>query len=157
MIKRLLRALFGYYVLCIPAKYASLAINLLREKNLVFWGCSLADDAFRLCVTKSGYDCLQERIAAPSILFKKKGAPFFLYRYRSHVGLLFGALAALSLFVFSFSVVWDVRITGNERQSDQHILKTLEEVGLGVGARIEVWIQRKLPTALFSAIRSCPL
>ena len=137
MIKSLLRFLSGYYVLCIPEKYASLTINLLRERNDASWGYSLADGNFFLRVKKSGYLFLQEKITGPSILcVEKKGIPFFLFRHRSHIGLVCGAFFALLLVLFSFSVVWDVRIEGNELQSDQQVVKTLEEAGLKIGERI---------------------
>ena len=137
MIKRLLRFLLGYYALSIPAKYASLTINLLRENNAVSWGYSLAGDNLRLFVMKNGYKCLKEKIGTTALLLvEKRGAPFFLYRYRNHVGLLCGGAVALFLLLSSFSVLWDVRIEGNEIQSDRQIAETLKGAGLDVGERI---------------------
>ena len=137
MIKAMLRFLLGYYVLRVPSKYASLVINLLHDKNIASWGYSLADDVFYLRTSKNGCVCLQEKITAPSSLsVEKKGMPFLLYRYRCHIGLLCGALVALILFLSSFSVLWDVRIEGNEMQTDRQIAETLEGAGLCIGGQI---------------------
>ena len=137
MIKRLLRLVLGYSVLCVPAKFASLVINLLREKNIASWGYSMADGGFRFCTTRRGYLYLKEKIGAPTlVVLDQKGASFFLYRRRKHVGLLCGALLAVLLFLASFSVLWDVRIEGNEVQSDQQITAILKDAGLEIGRRI---------------------
>ncbi len=48
--------------------------------------------------------------------------------------LLAGILISTLFYLFSFSFVWDVRISGNEEYSDSDVLSELETVGLYSGA-----------------------
>ena len=48
--------------------------------------------------------------------------------------LLAGILISTLFYLFSFSFVWDVRISGNEEYSDSDVLSELEAVGLYSGA-----------------------
>ena len=58
----------------------------------------------------------------------------FLCRAKRRYGLLLGLLAVLLVYIFSSRLVWDIRISGNERLTDYAIEETLNEYGLRVGS-----------------------
>ena len=61
------------------------------------------------------------------------------------------AAAALALALFSSSVVWDVRVEGNERLTDSEVVLALEGCGLRVGDLWWTLDRSKIETALLSS------
>jgi similar to stage IV sporulation protein len=66
-------------------------------------------------------------------LDKIGGFPFFLYYRRKRIGFALGALIAVLMIVSFESIIWDVRISGNETLTETEILDALEECGFGIG------------------------
>ncbi|MBQ7390436.1 MAG: sporulation protein YqfD [Clostridia bacterium] len=61
------------------------------------------------------------------------GVPGFFIRGRKRYGLIFALILICVIYFLSSGLVWDVRVSGNETLSDQSIIDSLEQVGLGVG------------------------
>ena len=64
------------------------------------------------------------------------GLPHLLSRYRYRFGIVVGGILALALIFLAHNVVWDVRVTGNERVTSSAVIETLKEYGFGVGSYI---------------------
>ncbi len=58
----------------------------------------------------------------------------FIWRSRRRYGAFLGIIVMTVLFIFTTGLVWDVRITGNERISDYAIENSLSDLGLEVGS-----------------------
>ena len=58
--------------------------------------------------------------------------------FRHKIALALGLIASLMIIILSSSIVWDVRIEGNERLTDAAIKRELEECGFSVGTS---WIR----------------
>ena len=66
-------------------------------------------------------------------LERRRGAPYFLRRFRRRYALLFGLFfSSLALFLSSF-FIWDFTIEGNRTVSDEEILRALERNGVKLG------------------------
>ena len=61
------------------------------------------------------------------------GVPGLFIRGRKRYGLIFALILICVIYFLSSGLVWDVRVSGNETLSDQSIIDSLEQVGLGVG------------------------
>jgi similar to stage IV sporulation protein len=61
------------------------------------------------------------------------GIPSLLVRYRHRYGIALGVFFSLALIFLSGSVVWDIRIDGEDRLSENEVLSALEECGLSLG------------------------
>lgn len=64
------------------------------------------------------------------------GLPHIIHRYRKRYGIAVGAVIALAIVMISGQYIWDVRVSGNVRLSEDEVVTALEEQGLGVGSRI---------------------
>ena len=57
----------------------------------------------------------------------------FLIGVSHRYGMLLGLLASILIFIFSSGLVWDVRISGNDRLSEYKLEQILDNSGLSVG------------------------
>jgi len=83
---------------------------------------------------------------------KQQGFPALVSKALKHKAMCAATLASLLLAVLSPCVVWDVRVSGNERLSDESIIESLESVGFGVG---DLWYglnRSAAETALMEAV-----
>ena len=58
-----------------------------------------------------------------------------VYRGRYRYGVFLALILSVIVYVYSSGVVWDIRISGNDRLSDYNIEELLTEHGLSVGTR----------------------
>ena len=79
-------------------------------------------------------------------LGEAQGIYGFICRIKYRWGLLLGLILTALLYAFSSRLVWDVRISGNERLTDYAIEEALSEYGLKIGAP---W--RSIDTSLVEA------
>ena len=58
-----------------------------------------------------------------------------MIRCSKRYGLLLALVTSLVFFVFSSGLVWDIRVSGNDRLTDYEIENALDDLGFGVGSR----------------------
>ncbi len=66
---------------------------------------------------------------------RERGFPDLLSRYRHRYGFFLGICLFFAIIVWSGSVVWDIRVEGNENLTVKEVKKTLADCGLFVGAK----------------------
>lgn len=113
--------------------------NLLLQRSFPFTGLTREGDNVRFWVRASDARRLAkaaEEIGLRLTLVERRGLPALFFSYRHRFGLLVGGLIALLLLFFSSRVVWDVRITGNERIPTGEIETLLAENGLSAGVSL---------------------
>lgn len=112
--------------------------NFAHVHNLDCWGYNKADDNFSLMFTLRGKNAITKSstLGAHIASVRARGLLPFLLRSRARVGLALGGVASVLLAVFFSTLVWDVRITGNERYTDSYIKAQLAQNGLAVGTHI---------------------
>lgn len=64
---------------------------------------------------------------------EKHGIAFKLYRYKYRYGILLGVIAFCFIVHLCSTIVWDIRITGNDRISDDSLIEFLYENGIYPG------------------------
>jgi similar to stage IV sporulation protein len=69
----------------------------------------------------------------PLRVMGKGGLPFLLRRVTHRPGLWVGGVLAILLVAAAQSVVWDIRVSGNETVSDRAVKESLAACGLSVG------------------------
>ncbi len=133
----LLRYLLGFVRIQAASCKKEEMLNLLRENNENSWGYFLAGGAFCLSTTRRGAALLtQSPLASAGLILSKKGILADLWHARARAGLLFGLVVSALIFLSFSSLVWDVRVEGNERLSNDKVLLELQECGLFVGLPI---------------------
>ena len=68
-------------------------------------------------------------------VLRRAGLPALLYRYRHRYGIALGALLCTLIIALSGGVIWDIRIDGNRRLSEDDVIAELRECGLKVGTK----------------------
>ncbi len=135
MMRSALNVLFGWREISVPKAHAVRALNLIREHQYAHWRLRHAADgslSFRMRLKDSAQYLVELNEATGG---RVHGLPALLARYRGRWGIPVGALLFAILVWQSCTVVWDVKISGNEKLSEKEIVTMLEEFGFGVGAR----------------------
>lgn len=91
---------------------------------------------------------------------KREGGYFFLRRYRRRFGIPLGVIAAAALVIFLEQFVWKIEIHGNEKLSDNQVLKLLSENGVETGTysplidvnELEINIKRRVPDIAWMSV-----
>ena len=131
------RRLRGEVRLRVDCPFPERFLNLCAQRKLRFWDVErLGEESLRCTLPRRDYALL--RLALGDFpcelrLERRRGAPYFLRRFRRRYALLFGlAFSALALFLSSF-FIWDFTIEGNRAVSDEEILRSLERNGVKLG------------------------
>ncbi len=128
---RLDEFVFGYRRGSVERKHVSKLANLLLKNEI----CS--------GITPKGSFTIREKdkrrfvsLAKPRVRFdlgEPQGIYGFLYRSRRRYGIFAAVITLLCICLFTSGLVWDVRISGNERLSDYVIEDVLSANGFEVG------------------------
>ena len=132
----LLHFFTGYRRLRVFSTQAGEVMNILRTR-----GYSCED--FEFCEEYAYFSC-SATVSAKIIseceargiainIAHEGGIPFILKRYRHRYGIFIGAIICALLISVSGRIVWDVRIEGNQKLSEDEVISELEECGLSVG------------------------
>lgn len=128
---RLDEFIFGYYRGRVDADDSCKLANLMLKQGI----CSSIDP-------RGEFSLSQKDVSRFSLVAKGKirhdiGSPRgicgFIQQNRRRYGLFIALVLTCILYVISAGLVWDVRISGNERLPDYVIENALDNVGFGVG------------------------
>ena len=128
--------MMGYRRISVPREEAAEICELCRKRGLIYRNLSFGEDAVTLdCSPRMAKRLKAEADAAdiPVGLSELCGLPGVLLRARYRFGILAGLLFCLFLFVWSESVLFSIRVDGNDRLSDEQIIEELAANGLSVG------------------------
>ena len=130
---------FGYIHLRACRADTIRLLNMLRNKNVSFWGFRATDKEVFFKISLFGCERVFAYARDANIeltIVRRVGLPFFTHRYRGRVGLAVGALIAMAMIFSSIFFVWNIEVTGNYSVSDERILSVLKKNGLFDGAYI---------------------
>ena len=137
MLNRIVNRLQGQVWVRVESPFPERVLNLCGARNLAFWDMRWeSESAFTCRLTRRDYYALRravKKLDCALTIVRKEGVPFFLGRFRRRHALLAGlALGGVLLFLGSF-FIWDFTVEGNERVTDEEILRALERQGVGIG------------------------
>ena len=66
-------------------------------------------------------------------MLSKRGAPFFVWRFRKRYLFIAGFILFISVLYFFSLRIWDIEVIGNDRVSEERILKNLRDIGISIG------------------------
>lgn len=138
MVSAWLHILEGYKTASVPGEFSERVLNLLYEGEYRQWRIRReADGGISFRLSERDAETLQRECAKQNIsitLGKAKGFPTLYRRYRHRWGILVGAILFAAITTLSCRVVWEVKVTGNEKLEDQQIIQMLSDYGFGVGS-----------------------
>lgn len=136
--------LVGYEIISVPEKNGIDFVNFCAQNGCRYhsMGKRQADDGERLffrmhIISASRARLLRTRHGVDLKTHSTHGIPFFALGVLKRPGLLLGLAVFCFLTLTSGSIIWDIRIEGNERVSDSEIIEILKESGMGVGSKKE--------------------
>lgn len=134
--------LCGWRRMEICAADASAVLNLCMRYGMNYCRWNNDTDGKTVSFEMSAYTaslfcrrCAEEGI--PVRITARGGLPHLAYRYRHRVGLLVGGVLGLSIVFASSRVLWDIRISGNERMTVRQVREELAVSGLCIGMPLE--------------------
>ena len=140
--------LTGYRTLTADREQAAALLNLCRTHGLIYedfrhtpeGGISLRFP--RSAAKRLEAVCRERQI--PILVREEGGLPVLVSRLMGRMGLLVGLVLGLLLVWAAHSVVWDIRISGNQSLSDHTVRETLAACGLSVGRSLRGFEADKL-------------
>jgi similar to stage IV sporulation protein len=127
----------GYLEVEITGPYPERFLNICSQNGITFWQLNRLDiDKLTARVRVLEFDRLKElskRALCEVRVLSKKGAPFFVWRFRKRYLFIAGFLIFAAILYFSSLRIWEIVITGNETVSEEKIEIALKELGVGIG------------------------
>lgn len=138
----------GFRTLSVCRKHAADLLNLCRAHGLIYENFRSTEDGgislrFPRPVARQAEALCREH-GMPVTVCGEGGLPHLLARLARRAGLVVGAVLGLILLVAAQSVVWDIRISGNQGVSDHAIEETLAACGFSVGTSLRGFEADKL-------------
>lgn len=132
--------LTGNRLVWTDAQNSTALLDICLRYGIAYSDFFCADDgSIRFSVSAHAAKRLLRLCAAQGIelrVLQSGGIPLVLWRYRRRAGLMIGILLSVVLLILSGRFVWDVRVMGNERMSEEEVLEELRACGFGVGSYI---------------------
>ena len=137
MLRRMVNLLKGEVTGRVESGFPERVLNLCAEYGVAFWDIAWESPvAFTFTTTRRDWKRLRrltKNIDCEMSATGWRGTPFFLGRVRYRVGLWVTLLACAAALFFGSFFIWDFEIEGNEKVSQQEILRALEKRGVGFG------------------------
>lgn len=137
----------GYRILAVSCEYAADVLNLCRAHGLIYEDFRYTSEGITLRMPRPAarkLDALCREHGIPVTVCSEGGLPHLLFRLIHRMGLVVGAVLGLILLVAARSVVWDIRISGNQGVSDHAIEESLAACGFSVGTSLRGFEADKL-------------
>ena len=137
MLNQIINRLQGQVRVRVETAFPERVLNLCGTRNLAFWDMEWeSETAFTCRLRRQDYRTLRRAVKnldCTLTVVDRQGVPFFLSRLRRRHALAAGLLLCGSLLLLGSFMIWDFTVEGNERVTDEEILRALEKQGVGIG------------------------
>lgn len=144
---RFLHPLFGEYHIRLRGEGILPFLHRQSAAGLLLWNIRReaeeeTEDSGAVYTLRTSLSCAEglltgaEEAGLLAEVFRKRGLPFLLAKYRKRPGLLVGMLAGLFLLFFAELFVWKISVNGNTLLTDREIVDALGSYGIHVGSYI---------------------
>ncbi len=131
-----MRALSGYRIVRLDRTALEAFLNMLNAGGISYGGIVIDEDTAMLRLPFFGFSALCRKATERGIVLNEisaHGLPALALRYKMRLGVPLGLAIGLVLVILSQTLIWDVRVDGAGRLSDNDVKQVLEECGLSVG------------------------
>lgn len=137
MLNQIVNRLQGQVRIRVETPFPERVLNLCGARNLAFWDMEWeSETAFTCRLNRRDYYALRravKQLDCRLTVVRKEGVPFFLGRFRRRHALLAGLTLCSALLFFGSFFIWDFTVEGNQRVTDEEILRALQRQGVGIG------------------------
>lgn len=133
---RILRYIFGYVHFRAYGGFAERFINLCAKDKIPIWDVKYFDGGITAYTMAAAEKTISSAAEKSGMIFEpieKKGVPYFIKRYRFRFGVAIGLFLTLIFSIILSSMIWYVKVEGNEELTEEEIITELEALGLKPG------------------------
>lgn len=126
----------GYVIVEISGFNMEKFMNLVTYHNLILWNIQRDEQKLRFSTSIKDFKAMKQdarKTKSRLRIVKKKGLPFFTYRYKKRKLFAMGVGIFIFMLWLLSSFVWLVDVEGNSRINSLDIIHTLEENGFSTG------------------------
>lgn len=146
---KLFRYLLGFVRIKIIGEFPERLLNGLSANGISVWNISKKNDSIELNVFARKYSKIKRiRKCERTRIIKKHGLPFVLSKYRMRYGMVVGAIVFFVLLAVMSNFIWNVKIVGNVKISNEELMQAIKKIGLSEGTPISSLDTRTMPSML---------
>ena len=139
MLLKIIAFLKGYIKVKAIGGFPERFLNLCAAANRDIWQVKTEKDGISFCADIREYKNLRlpaRRTGVKMRVAEKHGLPFFVFKYRKRKGLAVGAVCFVLLISFLSGSVWNITVSGNEKLTEEQVIKMLSDAGIREGTRV---------------------
>lgn len=136
MLIKLRDFLCGWYYIEISRECGSKAMDILYREGISFRHHEVTEYGIRIIIRKKSAVRFMKLASESCVCYKASvvhGIPVVLDFIKHRPVIPIGLVLAGVWIMYSTHIVWDIRITGNDKTPSAEIVKTLDELGFGIG------------------------
>ncbi|MBO5934022.1 MAG: sporulation protein YqfD [Clostridia bacterium] len=152
---RFIRFLRGYVVFTCTGGFPERFINLCSLNGINLWDAKSTGGVLSAKTTVSCYKNIRRCVRKSGMkirICKKCGLPFLIQPYIKRKGLAAGLVISAVMLVYLCSCVWTFDVSGNEKFTDEQILKIAQMHDINIGSFSRNTDPKKIQTAVKSEI-----
>lgn len=133
---RVLLFLGGYKLFRVGREDATELMNICQRYGYVYRDSYFDEDHIFFKTSLPVAKRIQKKCAERGIeltLVREYGLPALLLKYRHRYGIAAGLLIFVGIVFFSGRVIWDIRVSGNDKLSEAEVISELKACGFSVG------------------------
>lgn len=163
MIRWFIRYVRGYVTIKIVKGYPERFINLCSSHDIYIWKLMSDNNCHEMNILLKDFKKLKpicKKTGTKLIIKSRQGLPFFLYKNRKRKQFLGGVIICIAMIYIMSLFVWDIEISGNIYNTDDVLMKFLNENNIHTGiykkdivcADIEKILRIKYPDIIWASV-----
>ncbi len=136
----------GYLFIRVSGVSAERFMNLCGIRHMMLWNIKQDGDSYTMCISLKSFFGIRDIVRKTSTrvaVLKRIGLPFLLPGIKKRWFFPVFLFFALTVFILSQFLIWDVKVKGNQEIEKEGILVFLEEYGVKEGI-----LKKQLDTGL---------
>lgn len=125
-----LKYLQGYVRVRLSGYAPERFLNLCSNHNILIWNLEYHEEQYEFCISLRGFRQLKpmlRKTRTKLIIIERTGLPFVMRRYRKRKLFFAGVMLCCTLLYVMSLFVWKIEVNGNLHETDNGIIKFLEE------------------------------
>ncbi len=136
----LLRWVYGWVRVDTQGGYPERLLNQATAQGIPVWGVRRREESLRFCCFARDYRYLRplsKRACMRMRVWRRRGLPFWVHRYRHRRGLLAGLAVYIAVLAVLSTRIWVVEVVGNVDTPAEEILAVAADMGVRMGAAMK--------------------
>ena len=138
--QRVFLFLKGYIYICVTGFAPERFVNLCGNRGIFLWGIQKNEESYFMYMKLKDFfkiAPLVRKTKTKVVLLKKIGLPFLVPEIYKRKMFMLGFVMTFWLWHLSSFFIWKIDLQGNVKLTDEAMLKTLSDIGVSVGGRVE--------------------